>query len=366
MTPRPDAYLLTIRPSVPAVTVEAEIERITEGETATFTLTRYGDTTGALQVSSLVRQSYARSEVVASTLAAGARQVALTVQTTSDEDARPDGVVRVELRAASTYRPVEHVGADGIDHRRASVAVVNDDLPKVSIAADAVTVTEGTAATFTLARSEEWGAGGSLRLAPRAAGRGPSLSVSTTWGEAASGVEQLWSQGAGSAGLAGNGVAAPAGRLAAELGYGMETAGGEGLVTPYAGVTLAAGAAPAYRLGGRLSLGPSFSLELEAARRASAAAAPEHGLKLNASRRWYPPVGPTTLQSLSWPGRQVYAGARGCRHCLPVHGARVPRTAVNCGREGTRTPGRRGGEPIPSSPLWDAREATRGVRRVAR
>ena len=91
---------------------------------------------------------------------------------------------------------------------------------------------------------EEWGAGGSLRLAPGAAGRGPSLSVSTTWGEAASGVEQLWSQGAGSAGLAGNGVAAPAGRLAAELGYGMETAGGEGLVTPYAGVTLAAGCRP--------------------------------------------------------------------------------------------------------------------------
>ena len=103
-----------------------------------------------------------------------------------------------------------------------------------------------------------------------AAGRGPSLSVSTTWGEAASGVEQLWSQGAGSAGLAENAVAAPAGRLAAELGYGMETAG----------------AAPAYRLGGRLSLGPSFSLELEAGCRASAAAAPEHGLKLNASLRW--------------------------------------------------------------------------------
>jgi len=131
---------------------------------------------------------------------------------------------------------------------------------------------------------EEWGAGGSLRLQPGAAGRGPALNVNTEWGKAASGVEQLWSRGAGRAApLAG---AAPAGRLTAELSYGLETADGRGLVRPYAGVTLADGGAHAYRLGGRLSLGESFSLDLEGYRRERAADAPEHGLELNAALRW--------------------------------------------------------------------------------
>ena len=133
---------------------------------------------------------------------------------------------------------------------------------------------------------DEWGAAGSLRLQPGTAGLGPTLSVNTAWGEAASGVEQLWSQGAGGAGVAGDAGAAPAGRLAAELGYGIAAPGGQGLVTPYAGVMLADGGAHAYRLGGRLSLGQSFSLDLEAARRERAGAAPEHGLELNASLRW--------------------------------------------------------------------------------
>ena len=133
---------------------------------------------------------------------------------------------------------------------------------------------------------DEWGAAGSLRLQPGSAGLGPTLSVNTAWGEAASGVEQLWSQGAGGAGVAGDAGAAPAGRLAAELGYGIAAPGGQGLVTPYAGVMLADGGAHAYRLGGRLSLGQSFSLDLEAARRERAGAAPEHGLELNASLRW--------------------------------------------------------------------------------
>ena len=131
---------------------------------------------------------------------------------------------------------------------------------------------------------EEWGAGGSLRLQPGAAERGLSLGLNTSWGDAASGVERLWSQGAApSAGLPA--YAAPAGRLAAELGYGLE-AGRHGLVTPYAGVTLADGGASAYRLGGRLSVGQSFILNLEADRRESAATPPEHGFRLGGTLRW--------------------------------------------------------------------------------
>ena len=136
---------------------------------------------------------------------------------------------------------------------------------------------------------EEWGAGGSLRLAPGAAGRGPSLSLDTAWGDASSSVEQLWSQGAGRApGLAAEAGSAPAGRLAAELSYGLEVAGGGGVLTPYAGMALADGGACSYRLGGRFTLGPSLSLSLQGDRREGAghAAAPVHGLTLSGTLRW--------------------------------------------------------------------------------
>ena len=136
---------------------------------------------------------------------------------------------------------------------------------------------------------EEWGAGGSLRLAPGAAGRGPSLSFNTSWGDTSSSVEQLWSQGAGPAtGLAAEAGTAPAGRLAAELSYGLEVAGGGGVLTPYAGMALADGGARNYRLGGRFTLRPSLSLSLEGDRREGAghAAVPVHGLTLSGSLRW--------------------------------------------------------------------------------
>ena len=126
---------------------------------------------------------------------------------------------------------------------------------------------------------QEWGVGGSIQVAPDAAGRGLSFSVNTSWGEAASGVEPLWSPGAEHA----EGV--PTGRVDAELGYGLDTPGGRGLVTPYAGVTLAGGGVHVYRLGGRLSLGQAFSLVLEAERAEGAGATPEHGLRVGGTLR---------------------------------------------------------------------------------
>ena len=83
----------------------------------------------------------------------------------------------------------------------------------------------------------------------------------------------------------GHADAVTTGRLEAELAYGIDTLGGRGLLTPYAGATLAGGAAHAYRLGGRLSVGQSFSLDLEANRRESGAT-PEHGLRLSSTVRW--------------------------------------------------------------------------------
>ena len=99
----------------------------------------------------------------------------------------------------------------------------------------------------------EWGASGSLRLAPGPDGQGLALTLSPTWGAAASGVEGLWSRQT-TVGLAlPGGPRSATGRVHAEVSYGI-TAFDTGLVTPYAGTVLAAGAARTYRVGTRLEL----------------------------------------------------------------------------------------------------------------
>ena len=99
---------------------------------------------------------------------------------------------------------------------------------------------------------EEWGASGTLRLAPGADGQGLALTLSPTWGAASSGVDGLWSRQT-TAGLAPQGTRqTPTGRVNAEIGYGVAAPFGTGLLTPYAGTTLSDGQDRTYRLGTRL------------------------------------------------------------------------------------------------------------------
>jgi hypothetical protein len=131
---------------------------------------------------------------------------------------------------------------------------------------------------------EQWGAGGSLRVAPGQAGSGPTLTVSTAWGADAGRVEQLWSQGVGlPGGPAADDAAASGGRLAAEVGYGFAVPGGS--VTPFAGVDLDDHGRHTYRVGSRVTLSPSFNLSLQGERREQVGA-PAHELQLTATLRW--------------------------------------------------------------------------------
>ena len=134
---------------------------------------------------------------------------------------------------------------------------------------------------------QEWGLRGSLQWSPGAGGLGPSLGVNTSVGTAASGVQRLWSQGATPIPAAPD-SAGPAGRLDAQLGYGMsvDLLGTNARLTPYAGLTLADGGTQAYRVGGRANLGPAFSLSLQGERRESSGAAPAHGITLSGSLHW--------------------------------------------------------------------------------
>ena len=88
---------------------------------------------------------------------------------------------------------------------------------------------------------EEWGANVSVRIDPGNDGRGMWLTITPTWGSAASEAEQLG--GAGDAtNLGGSEAFEAKTHLDTEIGYGLGGPQGWGVVTPYAGVTLSDGA----------------------------------------------------------------------------------------------------------------------------
>ena len=134
---------------------------------------------------------------------------------------------------------------------------------------------------------QEWGASGTVRIAPGATGQGLSLTLAPAWGATASGVNGLWSRQT-TAGLAPQGTRqTPAGRLNAEVGYGFAPFD-TGLLTPYAGTVLTEGAARTYRLGTRLRMtgGPAtgLSLNLEGTRQDPVGQQPPNqGLRLQAT-----------------------------------------------------------------------------------
>ena len=131
---------------------------------------------------------------------------------------------------------------------------------------------------------EEWGFGGLIRLDPGADDRGLSLSLVPAWGETQSGAQRLWNDGVTDRAANDNEAQ---GRLQAELGYGFGVFGGAGVLTPYSGLSLAGEGARRYTLGGRLEIGPSLNLSLEAARRETAHDdAPEHGIMLRGQLRF--------------------------------------------------------------------------------
>ena len=136
------------------------------------------------------------------------------------------------------------------------------------------------------AHYREWGASGAIRVDPGTAGRGLSLSIAPTWGNAASAAARLWSaRDAG--GLVRADDFEAKSRLEAELGYGVGAPHGPGLVTPYAGLTLSGGAHRALRTGVRWNASPSATVSLEASREGQGSSeAPTHALTLRAQARW--------------------------------------------------------------------------------
>ena len=134
---------------------------------------------------------------------------------------------------------------------------------------------------------EEWGASGSVRLSPGSSSLGPSVALMPSWGVAAGGAAQLWARPDGSSLVPAAGAAgSSAGRVDAELGWGLSSLRGRGVLTPYARAALAEGYDDSWHLGARLSLDSSLDLSLEGSRRTHVASGAAYDLALRASMPW--------------------------------------------------------------------------------
>jgi len=137
---------------------------------------------------------------------------------------------------------------------------------------------------------EDWGASVHVRVDPGVAGQGAYLTVAPVWGQAASGVDQLWGNAAGMPQVVGNTTMPAAGwrphRLAVDVGYGMALADGRGFLTPYGGLALAGPGSSRYRLGSRLALSSSLAVTLEGERAEQPGQETAHGVSVRLGWQW--------------------------------------------------------------------------------
>ena len=136
----------------PEITIEAGTSPVTEGTAATFTLSRTGLATQSLTVTVSVSESgnmIQGSAPSSVTFNSGQSTAALTVPTAADSTDENDSMITASITGglSATYT----VGTPG----SAQVLVEDDDvdLPEITISANPTTVTEGTAAAFTLTRT---------------------------------------------------------------------------------------------------------------------------------------------------------------------------------------------------------------------
>ena len=136
---------------------------------------------------------------------------------------------------------------------------------------------------------EDWGASVSVRLDPGVAGDGVYLTVTPVWGQASSGVDQLWSPTAALTQSGGSSRPAAGwrpGSLEMDVGYGLTLADGWGRLTPYGGLALAGPGASRYRLGSSLALSSSLNVTLEGERAEQPGQKTAHGVSIRLGWQW--------------------------------------------------------------------------------
>ena len=136
---------------------------------------------------------------------------------------------------------------------------------------------------------EDAGVSLALEVDPGEPGRGLYFALTPSWGNAASGARAMWEDRQSSTGVphgSGGRLFDPKMRLDSELGYTTPLPTRRGALTSYVAFSSDGGAARQYRVGRRLELADILSMSLEAERRESAGAAPEHSIWLTNSIRF--------------------------------------------------------------------------------
>ena len=106
------------------------------------------------------------------------------------------------------------------------------------------------------------------------------MRLAPAWGEASSGVQQLWDRGVTD--RLGTGAALARARIDAEVEYGLPDFGG----TPYGRVYLLDGGDRAFGTGVRYEISRAMNLRIEGTRRESVLNGARHGLTLRGQLRF--------------------------------------------------------------------------------
>ncbi len=128
---------------------------------------------------------------------------------------------------------------------------------------------------------EEWGLGGMIQVDPGTRSQGLQLRLAPSYGDAASGVNQLWERGVSSAVRDPGFGAAP--NLDGEVAYGV--AGFQG--TPYTGFYLSESGVRAFSSGLRYNVGSGIGLRIEGTRRESALGAADHSVGIRGRLKFW-------------------------------------------------------------------------------
>ena len=135
---------------------------------------------------------------------------------------------------------------------------------------------------------EEWSVGGMVRLDPGTDRHGLALTLAPAWGDGAGGLgsfgrlynqEEMSSYGRSPR-------VRQAGRVDAEIGYGLSGIMTGGVVTPFAGAVLTNDDSRRYRMGSYFEFADWLRLSAEAGREERGSRLPNHGVLLRAHLRW--------------------------------------------------------------------------------
>ena len=132
----------------------------------------------------------------------------------------------------------------------------------------------------------EWSASALLRFDPGQEDLGLAASLQPAWGTGQDGAGTLWDRPYNRSLATSGDALAPESHVDAELGYGLRTLKGAGILTPYARATLAAGHENVWRVGTRLALRNSLDIRLEATHRQRYDDASAQELALLATLPW--------------------------------------------------------------------------------